>query len=1005
MPKRRSTTKKPPDKTKPATSIAGSGNGNAKESPNATARTLPIVGLGASAGGLEALKSFFAEVAENSGMAYIVVVHMNPKQPSILPDLLQKVSRIPVAIAKDGQSMEPDRVYVVPPDKEISLFKGKIQLLDILAKRTALPIDLFLRSLAQDQGRNAVAIILSGTGTDGTLGVKAIKANDGLIMAQKDETAGYDGMPRSAVSTGLVDLVLPPEAMPERLVQYFAHHEIALDPRTAATKNEQQGWLNKIFAILRTRVGHDFSDYKPNTILRRISRRMGLNQIESHQHYVRYLRENAVEVESLFRDMLIGVTQFFRDAESFEVLKTGILPDLLNRMGEGAVFRAWVPGCATGEEVFSLAIVLRECLDQIPGRINLQLFGTDIDSQAIDKARDGIFPVSIEADVSADRLKRFFIKEGDFFRVRKEIRDDVVFSLQDVLKDPPFSRLNLLCCRNLLIYLDVNAQKRLLPLFHYTLSPGGILVLGSSETVGGFTNLFGTRDNKWKIYERREVPRVLRQFVHFPSGGVAAEPVNGTALVGLAARPADMVRMAQKAILDQFAPTAILINAKGNILHVQGRTGKYLETPSGAPTHNILSLAREGLRIELSSAIRQAVASDKPVTRRKIAVKTNGDIQMIDLHVSPQRSPKELSGHLLVVFEGIDATATPRAAPAPAGKDMPVEASRFFELEQELLNTRESHQTTIEELESSNEELKSTNEELQSANEELQSTNEELESSREELQSLNEELQTVNAELQSKVEELSAIHDDMHNLLNSTQIATIFVDNNLHVRRFTHKATTMINLIETDIGRPLQHVMTNMTYDGLAADLTDVLKNLTPQSCEVQTTSGDWYNMHIVPYRTMDNRIDGAVLTFAAIGDQKAAQAILESSRRDMEHALKLTRSVFDMNADPIAVLDNNGRVVIANTEFANLLNIDGKEVIGLDLVSDSAKLSRFESIDLRLQLQAALKKDKDFTTRPFEVKSPEEAQRFAIHGRIIKVGDHSPYRILLHFMKQEPKE
>ncbi|WP_372683176.1 chemotaxis protein CheB [Desulfosarcina sp.] len=1002
MPKRRSTTKKPSENTTPITSVAESGNGDAKASQDARAEKLPIVGLGASAGGLEALKSFFAQVSENSGMAYIVLVHMNPNQPSILPDLLQKASRIPVAIAKDGQSIEPDRVYVVPPDKEISLFKGKIQLLDILTKRTALPIDLFFRSLAQDQGRNAAAIILSGTGTDGTLGVKAIKANDGLILVQNDETAGYDGMPRSAISTGLVDLVLPPEAMPERLVQYFAHHEIALDSGTAATKTEQQGWLNKIFAILRTRVGHDFSDYKPSTILRRISRRMGLNQIESHEHYVRFLRENTVETEALFRDLLIGVTQFFRDAESFEVLKTDILPDHLKRLGEGAVFRAWVPGCATGEEVFSLAIVLHECLDQVPGRINLQLFGTDIDSQAIDKAREGIFPASIEADVSADRLQRFFIKEGDFFRVRKEIRDDVVFSLQDVLKDPPFSRLNLLCCRNLLIYLDANAQKRLLPLFHYTLSPGGILVLGCSETISGFTNLFGTRDNKWKIYERNEVPRALRQMVHFPSGRLAANTVNGTAPVGPAPRPVDMARMTQQAILDQFAPTAILINPEGTILYVQGRTGKYLETPSGAPTHNILSLAREGLRIELSSAIRQAVASDKPVTRRNITVKINGDLQMLDLHVSPQRSPKELSGHLLVVFEGIDAIATPPAAPAPVGKNTPVEESRFLELEQELLKTRNSHQTTIEELESSNEELKSANEELQSANEELQSTNEELESSREELQSLNEELQTVNAELQSKVEELSATHDDMHNLLNSTQIATIFVDNNLHVRRFTQKATTMVNLIETDIGRPLRHVVTNLAYDGLIADLTDVLNNLVPQSCEVQTINGDWYNMRIVPYRAMGNRIDGAVLTFAAIGDQKKAQAMLDSARREMERALMLTRSVFDMNPDPIAVLDSHGRVVIANAGFAELLEITEKEVNGLDLVS--AELGCFASIDLKSKLQVALKKNEDFATRPFEMKSPKEAQRFVIRGRIIKVGDHSPYRILLHFVTQQRK-
>jgi two-component system CheB/CheR fusion protein len=1003
MPKKRSTTKKPRTKTETIKSNHESGNGAAMNPADATVSKLPIVGLGASAGGLEALKSFFAEVTENSKMAYIVVVHMNPKQPSILPDLLQKVSRIPVSIAKDHQPIQPDRVYVVPPDKEITLFKGEIQLLDILDKRAALPIDLFLRSLAQDQGRNAVGIILSGTGTDGTLGVKAIKADGGLVLVQKEDTADYDGMPRSAASTGLVDLVLPPQEMPHRLVRFFAHQEVALDSETAATKIEQQDWLNKIFAILRTRVGHDFSNYKPNTILRRISRRMGLNQIASHRQYVRYLRENAAEVESLFREMLIGVTQFFRDPKSFEVLKTDILPERLQSMGDGAVFRAWVPGCATGEEVYSLAIVLRECLDQIPGRINLQLFGTDIDSHAIDQAREGVYPVSIEADVSAERLNRFFIKEGDLFRVRKEIRDDVVFSLQDVLKDPPFSRLELLCCRNLLIYLNAAAQKKLLPLFHYTLSPGGILVLGSSETVSGCTNLFATRDKKWKIYQRREVPQALRQFIEFPSGRLPAKPVHGTAPVGHNVRPADMARITQKAILNQFAPTAILIDPKGNILHVQGRTGKYLETPSGAPTHNILELARDGLRIELSTAIRKAIVADQTVTRRKIAVKTNGDSQMIDLHVSPQRSPKELSGHLLVVFTDIDVAAKPDETQAAAKNGTPAEASRISELEQELAKTRESHQTTVEELESSNEELKATNEELQSANEELQSTNEELESSREELQSLNEELQTVNAELQSKVEELSATHGDMRNLLNSTQIATIFVDNDLRIRRFTQKATTMINLIETDTGRPLQHVVTNLAYDGIIADLTDVLNHLTPKSCEVQTTEGDWYNMRIVPYRTMDNRIDGAVLTFAAIGDQKKAQAMLNASQRDMEQAWKLVRHVFDMNSDPMAVLDNKGRMVIVNTAFSELLNIAEKEVNSLDLLS--AQPSSLEAIDLGSKLETALKEDKDFTTRAFEMKSPGRNQRFVIHGRVIKGGDDYPYRILLQFVKQPPKK
>jgi two-component system CheB/CheR fusion protein len=1002
MPKKKPTPKEKPGQLTPGTSTDRLVKRPADAFTEKTAKRLPIVGLGASAGGLEALKSFFAEVSDYSGMAYIVIVHMSPKQPSMLPDLLQKVARIPVSVAGDNQPIEPNHAYVVPPDKEITLFKGKIQLLDIVARGATLPIDLFFRSLAQDQGRNAAAIVLSGTGTDGTLGVKAIKGSDGLVMVQSEETAAYDGMPRSAVSTGLVDLVLAPNAMPARLVQYFAHHESAHGLGATATKNEQLSWLNKIFAILRTRIGHDFSLYKPNTILRRISRRMGLNQIDNHDHYVRFLRENSAEVEALFRDLLIGVTQFFRDPDSFGVLKTKILPACLASMPEGATFRAWVPGCSTGEEVYSLAIVLRECLDQVPNRIKLQLFGTDIDNHAIEQARDGTFPVSIEADVSTDQLKRFFTKKGDFFRIRKEIRDDLVFSVQDVLKDPPFSRLNLLCCRNLLIYLAADAQKKLLPLFHYTLAPDGILVLGSSETVSGFTNLFAAQDKKWKIYKRREVPHALRQYVDFPSGPVTPEAAEEGLPLGIAAKPSDMARITQKAILDQFAPTAVLIDSNGEIQHVQGRTGKYLETPSGAPTHNIINLAREGLRIELSSAIRQAVSTNNPVTRREIAIRSNGDVHMITLHVSPQRSPKELSGKLLVAFEDAHVPLELEDT-TPDGSNQPLESSRNTELEQELLKTRERHQVTVEELESSNEELKSTNEELQSANEELQSTNEELESSREELQSLNEELHTINAELQSKVEELSAAQDDMRNLLNGTQIATVFVDNDQRIRRFTQEATTLINLIESDIGRPLRHVVTNLAYDSIMADLNEVLSTLSPKTMEVRTTNDQWYNMRIMPYRTMDNRIDGAVLTFAAIGDQKKAQATLNDSSHVMAQDLELVRHAFDMNPDPIAVLDRQGRMIIANSELSGLFGVAQNDINGMDFLS--LKPGIFETIELKSELAAAISQDKDFTTHPVEVKSPDGIQRFTIHGRIIKGDDDDPYRILLHFVKTPRKE
>ncbi|MBI9086683.1 MAG: PAS domain-containing protein [Desulfobacterales bacterium] len=965
------------------------------------ARTFPIIGLGASAGGLEALKSFFSTVAENNGMAYIVVVHMSPRQPSMLPDLLQKGTPLPVLSAADGQVMAPDHIYVIPPDKDIAVYKGTLQLLDIVKTSVPHPIDSFLRSLAHDQGRYAAAVILSGTGTDGTLGVKEIKANDGLVLVQSEETAGYDGMPRSAIGTGLVDIVLPPQEMPPKLVQYFAHPETApgRTPPGDFTGGMHEDWLNKIFAILRSQIGRDFSAYKVNTILRRISRRMGLNQIDSHDQYVRFLRESPGETEALFRELLIGVTNFFRDTESFDVLKADVFPGLFKQMKNDDSFRAWIPGCSTGEEVYSLAIILRECLDTLPKRINLQLFGTDIDDFAIDKAREGLYPATIAADVSKDRLKRFFTKEGDFFRIRKEIRDAVVFSMQDLIKDPPFSRLNLLCCRNLLIYLDTDIQKKLMPLFHYTLKPDGILVLGSSETIGGFTRLFKTQDKKWKIYRRLEVPHAQRQWVDFPSGISTAAPGPEPAPGALPGQKFSISQITQKAILDQFAPTAILIDAGGEILHVQGRTGKYLETPSGPPTQNILDLAREGLRIELSSAVRAAKASKERITRKQITVKTNGDGQTIDLHVCPQRSPKELAGRFLVVFEDIPGKP-PASGPGRETRDVSLnEASGIAELEKELQTTRESHHTTIEELESSNEELKSTNEELQSANEELQSTNEELESSKEELQSLNEELQTVNAELQSKVEELSAAQDDMRNLMNGTEVATIFVDNDMRVRRFTREATRIVNFIQTDVGRPLEHVTTNLAYDGMKADLDGVLENLTPRETEVQTLDGRWFKMRIMPYRTTDNRIDGAVLTFSSIDAQKKAQEVLSASSREFEKAWALVRTIFDMHAEPMAVLDAKGKTVTGNTAFAELMKTTKEGVEGRDIFDPKEGI--IDPKGMKKKLETALREGKSFKTEVLGMNASGSKQKFVIECRCLQMGDDFPYRVLLRFTKE----
>lgn len=946
--------------------------------------SFPIVGIGASAGGLEALRALLDAAEDDCGMAFIVVVHMSPQSPSLLPDLLGRVSSIPVSFAEDGNPIEPNHIYVIPPNKDISVFKGQIQLLEREGKGVHLPIDHFLRSLAQDQGSKAVAIILSGTGSDGTLGIKEIKANEGLVMVQSEESAGYGGMPRSAINTGLVDIISPPEMLLQKLIQYLSHPEFN---GNSIADTAKQKWLNKIFAILRTRVGHDFSSYKLNTILRRISRRMGLNHIDGHKTYVRFLRENPSEVEALFKDLLIGVTNFFRDAESFAVLKTNVLPGLLEQLKEDSTFRAWIPGCSTGEEVYSLAIVLREILDNVPQQINLQLFGTDIDPHAIDKAREGIFPANIAADISQNRLKRFFIKEGAFYRIRKEIRDCVVFSVQDIIRDPPFSKLNLLCCRNLLIYLETEAQKKLIPLFHYTLAPDGVLVLGSSETIGGFNQLFDILDKKWKIYRRLEVPHELRQFVKFPSGKASVDTIPKSQSAVIVKKRQDLNQLTQEIILERYAPTAILTNAQGEILNFQGRTDKYLATPSsGPPTNNILDLSREGLRIELSTALRTAKSLNQEVTRKRLTVKKNGDVQLVDLHVCPIKRPKALFGKFLFVFEDMD----PRlVAKGPAQNQPDVDLPdypRISELERELQITRESHQTTIEELESSNEELKSTNEEIQSSNEELQSTNEELESSKEELQSLNEELQTVNSELQSKVHELSATQDDMHNLLNSLEIATIFVDDHMKVRRFTSEATTIVNLIESDIGRPLQHVVSNLNYDTMTADLNEVLDKLTPMETEVQTVKGEWFNMRIIPYRTTDNRIAGAVLTFSSIQEQKNAQI--------------LVNSIFDMNDVPMVVLDKNGKIIIINKNLLDIMNCSQKNIIGMYFTTIFTALSKDTGLEKKLEI--ALDRNQDFHTELFELETQTAKMRFVIRGNIIKKEKNFPYRILLRFIKQD---
>jgi two-component system CheB/CheR fusion protein len=957
--------------------------------------TFPVVCLGASAGGLNALKSFFSNVPQVSGLAYVVLVHQAPDAENLLTEILQKVSPIPVSTMEDGEALKADHVMVAPPNVQVSVFKGRLQVLTAPTAGFFHPIDAFLNSMALDLGIRSVAIILSGLGSDGTRGVREIKANNGLVIAQSRESTEFENMPLNAVESGLVDLELTPESMPSRLIEFFSN-PLDLDSSIGDSPT-QADWLSKVFLILKSHIGRDFSAYKTNTIHRRIMRRMSINKIDSYDTYVSLLSKNPSEVEALFSDLLIGVTSFFRDSTSFKVLEENVLPQLIEMMEDDSVFRAWVPGCSTGEEAYSLGILIREAIEKTTKRIEVQIFGTDIDEKAIEIARNGLYPLSSQKDIGEPRLKRFFHIHNQQYQIRKEIRDSIVFSVQDVLQDPPFSRLNLLSCRNVLIYFNQEAQRKLLPLFHYTLSQDGILLLGTSESIGGFNHLFTPIDKKFKVFKRSNLSSTLNQHVDFPSGVPQLEQEKRP-LISTSNRK-DFNQLAKNVMLEELSPPAVLIESTGEILHVQGPMGKYLETPTGPPTHNILDLARQGLRIELSLALRSANTTGNEIIRRNVPIKGDGDPQIVDLEVRPLKGLKELVGRHLVVFRDAKTEDLEVGKESEGCELSAADQERLLDLEKELQQDRETHQCVIEELESANEELKSTNEELQSSNEELQSSNEEMESSKEELQSLNEEMQTVNSELQAKVDELAAARDDMRNLLNGTEIATIFVDSQLKVRRFTPEATSIVNLIPTDIGRPLEHVVSNLSYDAMIDDLASVLHSLVPRDLEVQTKNGIWYKMRIMPYRTIDNRIDGAILTFSFIDHQKKNQENLESLLLANKIEQNLVRKVFDMNRDPMMVLDPEGSVVIINSSLAALMDLNEADVEGTKYTT----LQKGALKDLDIPKSSELKSQSNcLWVNNVTVKLPGEVLTVDFECTFIRVDEGHPQRILMRLVNQD---
>jgi two-component system CheB/CheR fusion protein len=883
-----------------------------KPSPKETAvmtsgERFPVIGMGASAGGLDAFEKFFKNMPWDPGAAFILISHLSPDQKSLMPDILQKYTKMKVYQIEDGMVIRPNCIYVIPPNKDAILKDGTLRLIDpYISKGIRHPIDVFFRSLADDQKEKAICVILSGTGTEGTLGLKAIKAESGIAIVHKPESAAYDGMPASAIATGLVDYISTPEEMPGQILAYlkksFRRVRMPMEAEIVPTDN-----LYTILAIIREHTGHDFSDYKTSTIKRRIERRMLIHNIEDISSYVRYLRENPKEISTLFKEFLISVTKFFRDPEAFEFLEENSVPELCKNRPSSSPVRVWVVGCSTGEEAYSIAIIFKEYMEKHALDCAVQIFATDIENDSIDNARSGVFPESISVDISEERLKKYFTKEKNFYRIKKPLREMIVFSVQDVIKDPPFSKIDLICCRNLLIYVNAKLQKRMFSTFHYSLSRDGVLFLGTSETIGEFSNLFSVIDRKWKVYRR------LGEEGHVPHRDFDI----GTATIGgytpyRAARTGKneetlLPGAIQQMLLDSYAPTCIVVDERMQIRYFHGKTGRYLEPSEGVASLNAMDMVREGLKNRLYMAIQNARQKNQDVYHESVQVKTDGDYVPITLIVKPlYQSP--MKDWAVVLFE----EEKPPKANVPVRKKSYTEKEAkklIAQLENELKNSKQSHQVTIEELETSNEELKSMNEELQSSNEELQSANEELETSREELQSLNEELTTVNAELRDNIQEQTKATDKINILLSSLDLPIVFLDNDFKIMQFTPQAAKVINLIDRDIGRRLSDISTKILDKDLDMDAREVLKSLNPKEVEVHSANGTCYLMKITPYQTGENVTGGVILIFVDTSE-------ITRLRLDEQHAREYTEELLDTVREPLIILDQDLCVVSANESF-----------------------------------------------------------------------------------------
>jgi two-component system CheB/CheR fusion protein len=863
-----------------------------------------VVGLGGSAGAISAFREFFRNVSERSGMAYVVILHLSPEYESRLAEVLQQSTRMPVEQVSVAVPVEPDHVYVIPPNKSLTIRDGVLTLSDVIGyEERRAPVDIFFRTLAESHGACAVSVVLSGTGANGSMGMKRVKERGGVVLVQEPGEAEFAEMPRNSIATGLVDFVLPVAEMPAKIIAYreqLGSMRLSVGAEERAESDERA--LVEIFTTLRVRTGHDFSEYKRGTVLRRIARRMGVHELSDLSSYARHMREQKEEAPALLKDLLISVTNFFRDPEAFRALEGRVVPRLFEGRGEGDQIRVWVAGCATGEEAYTVAMLLAEHAAGINFPPAIQVFATDIDEASVEQARTGFYTLNDVADVSPERLRQFFVPEGEGYRVRRELRERVLFARHNLLKDPPFSHLDLATCRNLLIYLNRAAQKRAMEVLHFALDPGGYLLLGTSESVEGATDLFMSFDKEQHVYQSRAVmPRV-----RVPAGislspraerdeAPARQPPRPQA-----ARERQPERLSglelHRRLLELYGAPSVVVNEEYDIVHLSERAGRYLQFPAGEGTHNLLKVVRPELSLDLRTALLQAGHDMTSVEARGLVVEANGQNETVNLTVRPALGEGDPArGLFLVLFERGE-------APAGDGRQPEATAVSALEpggrrLEEENVRLRAQMRSTVEQYETQTEELRAANEELQALNEELRSTTEELETSKEELQSVNEELHTVNQELKIKIEELTHANDDMRNLIGSTQIGTVFLDRSLRIKFYTPRARDIFNLIPMDVGRPLSGITGQLAVGELAADVEGVLERLHTAEREVETREGRFYLMQVSPYRTSEDRIEGVILTFVDITRRREAEVSLRDAQQSLEVALDASRTgVWDVD-------------------------------------------------------------------------------------------------------------